>query len=340
MMTETNQAMPKPSLLPLEYCTIERAAKLLGCEVEDIYHWQQIGAIEFYCHYDGMARLNVEQNITDDDGDLVSEDIDLENQLAGGWKEQIRKILSHMRTSYSWFSVKEFISNPIFPYEVPPGYEIDDEFADPNVQIDVPEWYEQSVLNPENDISIQCSGYWKLDDSFIEEATDDGIDCTFLHYHSTPEIEGLLREWGVMMYIYDLDIHIHKDKYAQSLYLVKSDIQKIHRATHGLEELQTIYNNTKIYKDKRKQEFEITIPKLKTGHHTRGIALGVMAKLLAETNKHKFMNGKNINASELGEAIAKELGRLQLESISADIRKDVGACVKLINEAIDKINNN
>lgn len=33
-------------LLPLEYCRIDRAARLLGCEVEDILHWCSIGAIE------------------------------------------------------------------------------------------------------------------------------------------------------------------------------------------------------------------------------------------------------------------------------------------------------
>lgn len=38
---------PKP-LLPLEYCRPERAAELLGCKVEDIFHWAAIGAIRLY----------------------------------------------------------------------------------------------------------------------------------------------------------------------------------------------------------------------------------------------------------------------------------------------------
>lgn len=37
-----------PLLLPLEYCRPERAAKLLKCEVEDLYHWAAIGAINIY----------------------------------------------------------------------------------------------------------------------------------------------------------------------------------------------------------------------------------------------------------------------------------------------------
>ncbi|MCH7349243.1 hypothetical protein [Aeromonas sp. MR7] len=45
--TESNN---KP-LLPLEYCSPGRAAKLLGCEVEDIYHWADVGAINLYAQF-------------------------------------------------------------------------------------------------------------------------------------------------------------------------------------------------------------------------------------------------------------------------------------------------
>lgn len=34
------------TLLPLEYCRIGRAARLLGCEIEDIIHWASLGMIE------------------------------------------------------------------------------------------------------------------------------------------------------------------------------------------------------------------------------------------------------------------------------------------------------
>ncbi|HHJ4201161.1 TPA: hypothetical protein ACQJJO_002083 [Aeromonas veronii] len=48
-------------LLPLEYCSPERAARLLGCEVEDIFHWATVGAItlfaEFY-EYDFDAEIS------------------------------------------------------------------------------------------------------------------------------------------------------------------------------------------------------------------------------------------------------------------------------------------
>ncbi|MGM1332328.1 hypothetical protein ACS0TW_41875, partial [Klebsiella michiganensis] len=33
------------NLPPLEYCSISRAKKLLKCEIEDLLHWHDIGAI-------------------------------------------------------------------------------------------------------------------------------------------------------------------------------------------------------------------------------------------------------------------------------------------------------
>jgi len=42
-----------PPLLPLEYCRIDRAARLLGCEESDLLHWGAIGAIALWANFDG-----------------------------------------------------------------------------------------------------------------------------------------------------------------------------------------------------------------------------------------------------------------------------------------------
>ncbi|MGL6383292.1 hypothetical protein ACSZMU_14055 [Aeromonas caviae] len=55
-----------PSVLPLEYCTPERAARLLGCEVEDIFHWAEIGSITMYAEFGGL-----EQEVHKPDGLIV-----------------------------------------------------------------------------------------------------------------------------------------------------------------------------------------------------------------------------------------------------------------------------
>ncbi|WP_155601785.1 hypothetical protein [Aeromonas salmonicida] len=44
--------MANEKRIPLEYCTPARAARLLGCELEDIYHWYEIGAINIYIKLD------------------------------------------------------------------------------------------------------------------------------------------------------------------------------------------------------------------------------------------------------------------------------------------------
>ncbi|WP_096778604.1 hypothetical protein [Zobellella denitrificans] len=48
-MTKGRELAP---LLPLEYCRIDRAARMLGCEVEDIIHWHKISAIQLAVQMD------------------------------------------------------------------------------------------------------------------------------------------------------------------------------------------------------------------------------------------------------------------------------------------------
>lgn len=45
-MAKSNSGRPLPPLLPLEYCTLARASRLLECEVEDLVHWALIGAVK------------------------------------------------------------------------------------------------------------------------------------------------------------------------------------------------------------------------------------------------------------------------------------------------------
>lgn len=44
--------MTNEIFIPLEYCTPSRAARLLGCELEDIFHWYEIGAIKLFLKLD------------------------------------------------------------------------------------------------------------------------------------------------------------------------------------------------------------------------------------------------------------------------------------------------
>lgn len=42
-----NTIWQENNIPPLEYCSLKRASALLGCEIEDLWHWQDIGAVRF-----------------------------------------------------------------------------------------------------------------------------------------------------------------------------------------------------------------------------------------------------------------------------------------------------
>lgn len=48
MVNETELSSP---FIKLEYCNLDRAARLLGCETEDIFHWAEVGAITLYTQF-------------------------------------------------------------------------------------------------------------------------------------------------------------------------------------------------------------------------------------------------------------------------------------------------
>lgn len=55
-MTKAAIAETEPNirpLIPLEYCSPERASRLFGCEVEDIFHWVATGAINLFAEFSG-----------------------------------------------------------------------------------------------------------------------------------------------------------------------------------------------------------------------------------------------------------------------------------------------
>lgn len=75
-MTAKTKGRPLPPLLPLEYCSIERAAKMLDCEIEDFYHWAEIGAIDLYLIIDAESTV---MTLTETDHKALLLEIDKQN---------------------------------------------------------------------------------------------------------------------------------------------------------------------------------------------------------------------------------------------------------------------
>ncbi|MGL5290086.1 MAG: hypothetical protein ACRC9N_11525 [Aeromonas sp.] len=82
---------PIKPLLPLEYCKLDRAARLLGCEDGDLLHWGAIGAIKLYGWLNTgscMAAIYDERT----EGESISNDLIVVGELAA--YSQIRNISS------------------------------------------------------------------------------------------------------------------------------------------------------------------------------------------------------------------------------------------------------
>lgn len=71
-----------PPLLPLEYCRIDRAARMLECEVEDIIHWGATAAI-LVCANLGGEPGTLDLTFDDDNGNLVCKHESMPLELTG-----------------------------------------------------------------------------------------------------------------------------------------------------------------------------------------------------------------------------------------------------------------
>ncbi|MEF3760484.1 hypothetical protein [Escherichia coli] len=63
--TDTNEInlWKELNLPPMDYCTVERASRLLNCEVDDIWHWRERYYINFCAKVDYRDLLNFETEI-------------------------------------------------------------------------------------------------------------------------------------------------------------------------------------------------------------------------------------------------------------------------------------
>lgn len=59
----------------LEYCKLDRASRLLGCEVEDLIHWFEVGAIDLCVRFYGNEKMEMFLTSTFKEAKMVYEDI-------------------------------------------------------------------------------------------------------------------------------------------------------------------------------------------------------------------------------------------------------------------------
>ncbi|WP_370976635.1 hypothetical protein [Enterobacter roggenkampii] len=62
-MAEHRSIWQDAGIPPLDYCTIERASKLLSCEIDDIWHWRERYYIDFYIYAEFLDFIEVNATI-------------------------------------------------------------------------------------------------------------------------------------------------------------------------------------------------------------------------------------------------------------------------------------
>lgn len=313
-----------PPLLPLEYCTVERAARLLGCEVEDIYHWHDIGAIKLCVHFRKLVQGKVNISMRNI---LGNEDKPPRRYLREAFEKASEK---HTRFREAFLHQHEKNILVIKIYEA----FLIGERDHPVIPMCIYHENGTAIWNADNcsvmlsslEADARIVGFWEVS-SFKPVRSDDQI-IELVSY----EVEG---SWGDELK--GVEIRVDKDIWNGELYLLRRDILKVHSSTHSTERLPNRYNDIAIAEVMNDQDFgaDELFAKFKTSQDTRGIALGILARLVAESRPNKFIRGKKVNASELMKAIEKECALIGISPLSGEVRKDISQCVEAVDKEIE-----
>lgn len=110
-------------IAPLEFCSLSRAISLLKCEIEDLFHWHDVGSITLCLRLsETKGKLITEiHNKKDDVFKLYNENIMTLNELA-----RVKKLWSHHSKLFSIkkenmerLEPKVVVKNDITKYEIP-----------------------------------------------------------------------------------------------------------------------------------------------------------------------------------------------------------------------------
>ncbi|MEZ8127958.1 hypothetical protein [Enterovibrio norvegicus] len=210
-----------PPLLPLEYCTVERAARLLGCEIEDIYHWQEIGAIELCV------------KLEDDPCKAIIRPITLMP-----WGEGIPPLTELIRFRVIHGDKFAFCSDNDWKMLTR-----DEGIIGPDFTSEVSELYGggQATLDEESGTlpivyHARASGFW-VD---MKREHDDQVELWARGNMELHICEPGLKDVAIHM------IEIGREHIDKSRYVLKKDLLLLHNAIHEKQALPNRYNDAKV----------------------------------------------------------------------------------------------
>lgn len=210
-----------PPLIPLEYCTPERAARLLGCEVEDLFHWAEIGVVTLYAEFNGPI-YSPSRTIPSARRVHCFGEIE-------GVKSFFGKVLERKPSEKTVISSDCFSSKNANLFFLETSFESDAVYMKHGFSNDAENIGEQTygtidykyillTPNPQNGADISCiNGFWKVHGiSEYRLRGYDDIDVTWSIEHSAPS--------NYSMYIQDLNI----DDMIYRFRFKRHDLLKLH----------------------------------------------------------------------------------------------------------------
>ncbi|MBB6055102.1 hypothetical protein [Tolumonas osonensis] len=210
------------SLLPIEYCQLDRATRLLKCEFADIIHWFSIGAIELCVKDPGEGIIRVFR----EDGNGVD---------YKATKKLITDVYINEGVSFTKYTSAEKSRY---------NNESIDEIND----------------MPAEDVwptSVQLTGFWSLlwipEDSGPE--TDITSFCDIYPYGETISISARLHsvDKAISCFINDTPNDYAEIK-AKDLWIMKPDLERLYEAIVSKMPLKNIFNNTNLAEMKSSRE--------------------------------------------------------------------------------------
>jgi hypothetical protein len=245
-----------PPLLPLEYCTTERAARLLGCEEEDIYHWRKIGAIKVYAHLDKQVMGNVSiftSEIENHEFEIASNYLSgIEKRIKNYWDHDMKvssglrhKVLKQMYRATLVGKLDEHFpegEEDCLKYESIYLMGVTYEYGDAY-------WEYDNCLSQKQSFSAPAAvfGFWEIDSLHLDNdelimRSDDEIQTT----------------WGDALR--SVQITIDKINWDGQYYLLSEDLLKLHTAIHTGKPLLNRYNDPEIAAKMREQQSQSDEP--------------------------------------------------------------------------------
>ena len=220
--------MNKPKLLPLEYCSLDRAARLLGCEVQDLLHWGSIGAIKLCLNGAGSGVL-----------------LDIEKVDKAKNGEEIADFIRTIYTdSYDLTRISLYSS---FDQSLSSNY-----FHDDLVKMSA-----QDVC----DVPVYFEGFWAIDPFYIPDISNILADIGYIG-----AIDDEIKIFSPLPdendWIYRGIIHIPNDHHVSetkldNIYIIRPDLERLYKVIHDGGVLDNIYNNAELARKNREQELKI-----------------------------------------------------------------------------------